>query len=367
MNKLERYIIIGTGLAIVLFLLWFFSSIVGYLLISAVLSLIGKPIVDLFSRIEVKGWRPPKLLGATIALTILWFLFILFFRVMIPLVVSQINDLSTVNVPRMIANFDQPLAMIDKFIHDYLPSSAQDFSFKDYMVEQVSGVVNVGIVTDIFSSTANLIGNIAIAAFSITFITFFFLKDEGLFLEGVTILFPEKFEKSIRHALRSINSLLRRYFVGIVFQSIGIMALDTIGLMIVGLSFQTALVIGLFRGILNVIPYVGPIVGSVLGIIIGVAANLNLDFSTAMMPMIMYMAIVFVAVQLIDNFVFQPLIFSNSVHAHPLEIFIVLLIAGSLSGILGMLLAIPGYTVIRVFGKEFFNNFRVVRKLTEKI
>ncbi|HNV51901.1 MAG TPA: AI-2E family transporter, partial [Tenuifilaceae bacterium] len=57
----------------------------------------------------------------------------------------------------------------------------------------------------------------------------------------------------------------------------------------------------------------------------------------------------------------------NSVKAHPLEIFIVLLIAGSVAGILGMLLAIPCYTVIRVFAKEFFNNFRVVQKLTEKI
>jgi predicted PurR-regulated permease PerM len=86
-----------------------------------------------------------------------------------------------------------------------------------------------------------------------------------------------------------------------------------------------------------------------------------------MMPLLIFMTVVFVSVQLIDNFVFQPLIFSNSVHAHPLEIFIVLLIAGSVGGILGMLLAIPSYTVLRVFAKEFFNKFRVVQKLTKKI
>jgi predicted PurR-regulated permease PerM len=367
MNKLARYIILGTGLAIVLFLLWYFSSIVAYILISAVLSLMGKPIVDLIVRIRIKGWHLPKALGAAIALISLWLLFLLFFRIMIPLVVSQINELSTVNVPSMIENFREPINNIDTFIQNYLPASVQGFSLQDFLIEKVSTVVNVEIVTQIFSSTANLLGNIVIAAFSISFITFFFMKDEGLFFEGVTILFPEKFERNIKHALTSINKLLRRYFIGIVFQSTGIMILDTLGLMLVGISFQTALVIGLFRGILNVIPYVGPIVGSILGIIIGIATNLHLGFSSELVPLIIYMGIVFIAVQLVDNFVFQPLIFSNSVHAHPLEIFIVLLIAGSLGGILGMLLAIPGYTVLRVFAKEFLNNFRVVQKLTQKI
>lgn len=367
MNKLARYIILGTGLAIVLFLLWYFSHIVSYLIVSAVLSLVGKPLVDLVCKIKIKNWSPPKALGAAIGLVALWTLFILFFSVMIPLVVAQINDLSTVNVQSMVSNFNNPLQSIDHFIKEYLPASAHDFSIKSYVIEKISNVVNVGIVTDFFSSTANFIGNLAIAAFSITFITFFFMKDEGLFFNGITLLFPEKIEKNIRHALNSITNLLRRYFVGIVLQSTGIMILDTVGLLIVGLPFDTAVVIGLFRGVLNVIPYVGPIVGTALGLVIGVATNLDMPFAGEMLPMLAFMTIVFVSVQLIDNFIFQPVIFSNSVHAHPLEIFIVLLIAGSLGGILGMLLAIPGYTVLRVFAKEFLNNFRVVRKLTEKI
>ena len=64
---------------------------------------------------------------------------------------------------------------------------------------------------------------------------------------------------------------------------------------------------------------------------------------------------------------FQPLIYSSSVNAHPLEIFLVIMIAGSLAGIPGMIIAIPLYTVIRVFAKEFFNKFKVVKKLTKKI
>lgn len=367
MNQLARYIILGTSLAIILFLLWYFSSIVVYILVSAVLSLIGKPLVDLISNIRIKGWKLPKALGAAITLLTLWFAFILFFRVMIPLIISQVNELSTVNVPGMVASFSEPIARFDNFISEYLPASAGDFSLQDYLIEKVSGVFHIGMLSNFFSSTASLLGNFIIAAFSISFITFFFLKDEKLFFDGVAILFPEKYEQNLRHALIGINKLLRRYFIGIVIQSLCIMTLDTLGLVIVGINFQTAIVIGLIAGILNLVPYVGPLAGTILGILIGVATNLHLNFSTELIPLIMYMIIVFGSVQLIDNFVFQPLIFSNSVNAHPLEIFIVLLIAGSLGGIMGMLLAIPGYTVIRVFGKEFFNKFRVVQKLTEKI
>jgi predicted PurR-regulated permease PerM len=367
MNKLARYIIIGMGLSIVLFLLWYFSHIVAYILVAAVLSLVGKPIVDLVCKISIRGWSPPKMAGAAVALVSLWLLFILFFRVMIPLVISQVNELSTVNVPGMVASFSQPISDFDAFIKEYLPVSARNFSTQDLIVDKVTGMFHVGIVSQLFSSTATLLGNLVIAAFSITFITFFFLKDEGLFFEGLVVLFPEKFETNIKHAIISINRLLRRYFIGIVIQSIAIMLLNTLGLTIVGIGFQTALVIGLFTGILNVIPYVGPLAGILLGTLIGLATNLQLDFTTGMLPLMGYMLIVFTIVQLIDNFVFQPLIFSNSVNAHPLEIFIVLLIAGSLGGILGMLLAIPGYTVLRVFAKEFFNKFRLVQKLTEKI
>jgi predicted PurR-regulated permease PerM len=102
MNKLARYIIIGMGLSIVLFLLWYFSHIVAYILVAAVLSLVGKPIVDLVCKINIRGWAPPKIIGAAVALVSLWLFFILFFRVMIPLVISQVNELSTVNVPGML-------------------------------------------------------------------------------------------------------------------------------------------------------------------------------------------------------------------------------------------------------------------------
>lgn len=76
---------------------------------------------------------------------------------------------------------------------------------------------------------------------------------------------------------------------------------------------------------------------------------------------------VFIIMQIIDNFVLQPIIFSKSVKAHPLEIFLVVLIGAKLGGILGMVLAIPLYTVFRVIGKVFLSEFKVIQNLTRNI
>jgi predicted PurR-regulated permease PerM len=141
----------------------------------------------------------------------------------------------------------------------------------------------------------------------------------------------------------------------------------TIGMTIVGLGFKHALVIGLVIGLLNVIPYLGPWLGGIIGIIIGIANNLEMDIKTELLPMIGFMLLVILIVQVIDNNLLQPVIFSSSVKAHPLEIFLVIMIAGTLAGITGMILAVPAYVVIRVFAKEFFNKFRVVKKITENI
>jgi predicted PurR-regulated permease PerM len=155
--------------------------------------------------------------------------------------------------------------------------------------------------------------------------------------------------------------------VGILLQMTGVLTLVTLGMTMVGVGFRHGLVIGLLAAVLNIIPYLGPWMGAAVGIILGVATHLGLDFTTQLVPMMGYMALVFIITQITDNIVFQPVIFGTSVYAHPIEIFIVIMMAGSLAGIVGMILAIPTYTVIRVFAKEFFNNFRVVQKLTEKI
>jgi predicted PurR-regulated permease PerM len=228
-------------------------------------------------------------------------------------------------------------------------------------------VLNIRVITDLVATLASILGNMAWALFAISFITFFLLREDKLITEYVVTIFPKDKEKEFRHALDSIKHLLRRYFVGILLQMLGILSLVTLGMTLIGVGFRLGLVIGLIAAVLNIIPYLGPWIGAFVGIILGVASHLNLELSTQLLPLMGYMILVFAVTQLTDNMVFQPVIFGTSVYAHPIEIFIVIMMAGSLAGIVGMILAIPTYTVIRVFAKEFFNNFRVVQKLTEKI
>ena len=118
--------------------------------------------------------------------------------------------------------------------------------------------------------------------------------------------------------------------------------------------------------LINVIPYIGPWIGSLFGIVVVISNNLNASFMDVTLPLIALVVAVVMVVQFIDNMVFQTIIYSNSIEAHPLEIFFVTMIAGSLAGIPGMILGIPAYTVMRVIASEFLSEFKVIKSLTKR-
>ncbi len=299
-----------------------------------------------------------------LTLLIIWGFIITFFAIFIPLVTSQLNYFSTIDGEKIVQLIEHPIRKVESFFRAFNKDITNELSIQDYIVNKVSGLLNIQMVQNFLGSLMSVLGNILVAIFSITFITFFFLKDQHLFFESILMWVPDKYTENVSRALYSIKRLLTRYFIGIIIQSTCIMILVTTGMTIVGITFQQALVMGLIIGILNVIPYVGPWLGLFIAIIMGVASHIHEDFSTVVAPLVTYMIIVEAITHLIDNIVFQPVIFSNSVKAHPLEIFIVILAAGFAAGIPGMILGIPTYTVIRVFAKEFFNNFKAVQKLT---
>jgi len=365
MSSTARYIFIALGVILIGFILWFFSNIVAYMIAAAVLSLIGHPLVELLGKIRIGKIKIPVSIRALLTLIILWTLFIGFFRVFIPIIASEANELSKIDTNEFIERLNEPLSKIENIWDNYELGDGS-LSFYEYIQDKISGVLSFSIVTNVFSSIASILGDVFIAVFSISFISFFLLKEHGMLTEIIILLVPVKHEENVRRALKNTKRLLSRYFIGICLQLTGILLLVTLGMTIVGLGFKKSLLIGLTAALLNVIPYLGPLIGSSLGIFLGVAFNINMEFAV-LLPLIGYMALVFLSVQAIDNVLFQPLIFSSSVNAHPLEIFIVILMAGSIGGVVGMIVAIPAYTIIRVFAKEFFNNFRVVKKLTEKM
>jgi predicted PurR-regulated permease PerM len=362
-----KYILLGLGIAVLVFLFWYFRLIIAYIMIAVVLSLIGKPLVDILEKVRYKKFYLPSWFRALFTVVVLWGVFFLFFRIFIPIIGSQASSLARIDVETMVNNLEEPMRELENILISLNLDEFKDKSLPEYATEKLSGILNYNMISSFFRGLAMLLGNIFIAVFAITFITFFFLKDNELFVEGVIVLVPTKHEEATRKVISSIKYLLTRYFAGILLQITGIIILITLGLWIVGVGFQTALVIGLLVGIFNVIPYVGPLIGMVLGLALGALTHLDMHFYNELLPLLGFMLLVFILVQVVDNILFQPLIYASSVLAHPLEIFLVLLIAGSFAGILGMFLAIPVYTVIRVIGKEFFNNFKLVKRLTENI
>jgi len=127
------------------------------------------------------------------------------------------------------------------------------------------------------------------------------------------------------------------------------------------------LLIGFIGGLMNIIPYLGPLIGGAIGIIIGVTGSLALGAYTSILPLSLTIAGVFAGTNFIDSWLLQPVIYSTSVKAHPIEIFLVIIIAGTLFGITGMILAVPAYTVLRIIMREFFSEMRLVKKMTENM
>lgn len=321
----------------------------------------------MLGKIRIGKIKLPSGLRAGITLIFIWFLIFIFFTVFIPLLAQQADELASINVNSVVENMKEPLQKVQSWFAAIQFEQGENFSVKEYASEKLAELFEISYLSNFLAFLAGTLGDLFVAVFSISFISFFFLKDDQLFTNSILAFVPNKYMDETRHVIASIARLLKRYFIGVMIEVLSVITLVFIGLNIIGLDVGNALVIAAFAGVLNVIPYVGPFIGASIGIIIGIATNLHLNFYYELLPLVGLMSLVFISVQLIDNVVFQPLIYSNSVNAHPLEVFLVILIAGNLAGIPGMILAIPAYTILRVVAKEFFYGIKVIRQLTKNM
>ena len=364
MNTTLRNILILIGLALMVYLFWYFRSIIAYVLAAGVISLIGRPVVDLLNGIRIWKFRFPKALSSLLTLLMLYGLLALFFVIFIPLVSSQIDALSGFDAGLIIQGIRDQLDKIDLAIRKVYKAMPADKTLYDIAVTTITNILNPASITDFAGNIVTILRKLIVAFVAITFLAFFFLKDEGLFKETIMVTVPDQYEKRIRNVLHSIKKLLIRYFIGIILQSTVVLINITIGMTIVGFPFHQALVMGLLVGIFNVIPYVGPWLGGSVAVLMGVATAVTTTGYPVIWLLVIYMLIVIACTQIIDNNLIQPMIYSRSVNAHPIEIFLVIFAVGSFAGIGGMIVAVPAYTALRVFAREFFYNFGPVRKIT---
>jgi len=349
---------------IILALAWYFHTIIAYILVAGVLSLIGEPIIRFLVNLEIKGKKLPRALAATLTIGGLLSFFGGAISAFVPMVADEARKLSNVSVEETLANIQGPIQTAQDYINQFKLTETP-IVLETELKRLLTNLFDISAVGDSVQFALGLTGDIFIAFFAITFITFFFLKDQGLFKNMIMTTVPSGYENRIGKVLSKSKQLLTRYFIGVIIEVAIVMTIVSVGLTIVGID--NAILIGFIAGLFNVIPYVGPIIGAAVGITIGLTTNAEGLDITGLLSLTGQMAIVYGAAQLLDNIVLQPLIYSQSVKAHPLEIFLVILMAGNVAGIAGMILAVPTYSIGRVFVGEFFNQFKVVKALTSEV
>ena len=367
-DRLAKYIMVAAAVAIIGAICWYFKSVLGYILIAVVVSLIAKPLVRLLKKVTIKGHHAPDWLLAALALVIVMMFLIGLASLIFPIIGGIAINISLQSVEMSMKGIAGPLADLNAYLTQTFPKLGEDFRIEEALVWELQKFFNMSAFSTWIGSAASFMTTLGVGLFSVVFIGFFFIKDDGLFTEIVCALVPDKHEETTEKAISDIGYLLSRYFIGVLIEVFGVALINFIGLLLIArLGFNAAIGIAFLTGIFNIIPYVGPLMGGAIGTVLGLilkyssATPIGLDVNFWLFTAILIA--IFCFTQLVDNFLYQPLIYSTSIKSKPLEIFIVLLIVGHIGGPLAMIIAIPLYTVVRVIAFRFFGHIKAIRRL----
>jgi predicted PurR-regulated permease PerM len=367
-ERLAKCILAAAGLTIAFVICWHLRSVLAYILTAVVVSLIAKPLMAIMQKIQVKGRKAPDWILAAFSIIIVLGILMSIITSVIPIISGIIKDISMVNIESAARGIAVPLTEFNEFLRNIFPQLGSGFRIEVTILNELQKMFNVAAFSSMLGSAASFVTSMAIGLFSVVFIGFFFIKDDGLFTQIVCALVPDKHEKTTEKAISDIGYLLSRYFIGVTLEMIGVALINLLGLMLIArLGFNASIGIAVLTGILNVIPYVGPFMGIILGTSLSILLKyssmspIGLDVNFWIFAAILIAILCFT--QLVDNFVYQPLIYSTSIKSKPLEIFIVLLIVGHIGGPLSLIIAIPCYTVVRVIAFRFFGHIKAIKRL----
>ena len=353
-----RAVAILVASCLVLFFLYQITTVILYCIIAIVISLLLNPLVNFLKRrLKFKNTI------ATISSILIAFLVISgFVLLFVPLLLAQGENLSLLNVSSLEKNYHLLLENITVFLDSYNINTKQLIQSS-----KLSSFATFEFIPNFLNSFLSTLGSFSMGFASVLFITFFLLKEKDVLYLKFKRLLPENQKEKILNSIQDINHLLSRYFLGLLLQLTIIMLLYLIIFIIFGV--ENAIIIALLCAIFNIVPYVGPLIASIVAGLLIMTSGIGsgADFATETLPTAIYVLIGMSLVQVIDNNFSSPLIFSKSTNSHPLEIFLVILIAGILFGISGMIIAVPFYTSLKVIGKEFLPDNKIIKALTKNL
>ncbi|HSI69722.1 MAG TPA: AI-2E family transporter [Gillisia sp.] len=351
-----RAVGILVGIFILLYFLYTIQSVLVYIAIAGVISLIGRPVV-IFLRSSL---RIPNQLAVVIVLLLVLLIFVGIILVFVPIAIEQTYHLGQIDIEA----FKSDINELNNQVNAYLGVEEINILESIRQSEFIRGL-DMNMIPRFLNSVFGILGATLIAIFSIIFISFFLLKDSKLMLNSILVFANKGEEDKFQRVFNKIKILLSRYFVGLTLQITVLFILYLLLLSIFEINNPVA--IAFICAILNLVPYLGPIVAGILMALFVISSNLGADFQTFILPRVIYVMLGYGIAQLIDNFISQPLIFGASVRSHPLEIFLIILIAGLMFGIVGMVVAIPFYTALKVIAKESLSEYKIVKRLTRDL
>ena len=324
------------------YLLYTLTELIIHLAIAAVLALLGRPVV-LFLE---KKLKVPPLWAASFTLLFFITLIIGVFSLFVPLILKQGDSLSLLDVEEL----ENKFIFLSSQINDFIGWNNSILN-KNTISNNIFSNIGFSSIPNILNGFIGTLSNFTIGLFSIIFASFFLLKDSNI-LEKTALIFIRDDQES-------------KFKIALVFQIIILLIIYTSVLLIFGVS--NAFIIAFLCALLNLIPYLGPIIGAFLISALTMTSFIDASFTEVILPKTTYVLLGFAFGQVIDNFFSQPYIFSKSVKSHPLEIFIIIIATGTLFGTIGLIVAVPAYTSIKVMLQTFFEENKIVKSLTKNL
>lgn len=353
-----RAVAILVASCLILFFLYQITTVILYCIIAIVISLLLNPLVNFLKR----RFKFRNTLAVISSLLIAFLVISGFVLLFVPLLLAQGENLSLLDVSSLEKNYHLLLENITVFLDSYNINTKQLIQSS-----KLSSFSTFEFIPNFLNSFLSTLGSFSMGFASVLFITFFLLKEKDVLYLKFKRLVPENQKEKVLNSIQDINHLLSRYFLGLLLQLTIIMLLYLIIFIIFGV--ENAIIIALLCAIFNIVPYVGPLIASIVAGLLIMTSGIGsgADFATETLPTAIYVLIGMSLVQVIDNNFSSPLIFSKSTNSHPLEIFLVILIAGILFGISGMIIAVPFYTSLKVIGKEFLPDNKIIKALTKNL
>ncbi|MBS5949547.1 MAG: AI-2E family transporter [Clostridium sp.] len=331
-NKKVINLIILILVIFLIFILYFkietINSVVNIILISLIFSYSLKPIRNILT----ERLRLNKRVASIIIILGIFIIIGIFLYILIPSILKESN-----NITDIIGNIDDYIDVL------YSKLKINEIEFLKNIYVIINEKLNTFLVTFSESFLTNILEGIEniISLAIIPIVTYYFLVDGELLFHKLLLILPTEKRIVIKKVLTHIDKVLSRYIVSQLFLSLIIGVITSIALLILGVDF--AIPLGIFNGILNIIPYFGPIIGGIPAVFVALISSPKRALFTAL--------VVFL-IQQIEGNILSPKITGDSTNMHPIIIIILLLIGEKLGGFVGMIIAVPIGVIIKVIYED---------------